>query len=418
MTEPSLLQQMTDYANRHDPYPLYARLRESPVHHDETGPYVVGGYYALRSLLHDPRVSSEVRHRSATDEALPGEDGGAGDGMLPPSFLRLDPPEHDRLRALTNRPFGPPHSPRRVDGMRGELHTIVTGLIDGLEDGEGSGDGTVDLVERFSYPFPVTVICRLLGIPRADEAQFHDWADALVASLDPQPGQDTTERDRGVQQARMELGLYLNNLIEERRRDPGDDLLSHLASGRGVETPMTPMEVLAHAALLLIAGHETTVNLITNGMLTLLRHPEILERLRADARLAVPLVEELLRYEPPVQMLPNRTPIADIEVGGVTIPKGSSLYLVVAAGNRDPERFADPDRFDPDRPDIQHLGLGSGIHSCFGAPLARLEAQLALAELARRLERPSLVDDPPPYRQNAVLRGPRHLRLTIDGVRA
>lgn len=177
------------------------------------------------------------------------------------------------------------------------------------------------------------------------------------------------------------------------------------------------MEVLSTAALLLIAGHETTVNLITNGMLTLLRHPEALERLRADARVAVPLVEELLRYEPPVQMLPSRTPITDIEVAGVTIPKGASLWLMLAAGNRDPERFADPDRFDPDRPDNQHLGLGSGIHSCFGAPLARLEAQLALAGLARRLERPRLVEDPPPYRTNAVLRGPRHLRIAIDGVR-
>ncbi|MEU2880892.1 cytochrome P450, partial [Streptomyces sp. NPDC007070] len=168
--------------------------------------------------------------------------------------------------------------------------------------------------------------------------------------------------------------------------------------------------------LLLIAGHETTVNLITNGMLTLLRHPEYLERLRADPGLSVRIVEELLRYEPPVQFVPQRTCITDIELRGVTIPKGSRIWLVLAAGNRDPERFADPDRFDPDREDIEHLGFGSGIHSCFGAPLARLEAQIALAELARRLVDPRLVEDPPPYRTNAVLRGPRHLNVEVDGV--
>ncbi|GAA2787382.1 cytochrome P450 [Kitasatospora aburaviensis] len=410
MTDLTLLQQITDYSNRHDPYPLYARLREKPVHHDETGPYVIGGYHAVRALLHDPRISSERRNRTATAQ-LPGQEDGDEGGTLPPNFLRLDPPEHDRLRAITNRPFGPPHSPHRIDGMRGELQTIVTDLTDALDGDE------IDLVERFSYPFPVTVICRLLGVPREDEGRFHGWADTLVATLDPQPGQDVTERDRIAQQARIELGLYLNGLIEERRKSPGTDMLSQLASGDAPEGRMSNMEVLSTAALLLIAGHETTVNLITNGMLTLLRHPEVLERLRADARLAVPLVEELLRYEPPVQMLPSRTPITDIEFAGTTIPKGASIWLMLASGNRDPKRFADPDRFDPDRVDIQHLGLGSGIHSCFGAPLARLEAQLALSELARRLERPRLVEDPPPYRTNAVLRGPRQLRIAIDGVR-
>jgi cytochrome P450 len=167
----------------------------------------------------------------------------------------------------------------------------------------------------------------------------------------------------------------------------------------------------------LVAGHETTVNLIPNGMLTLLRHPEILQRLRNDPLLSVNIVEELLRYEPPVQLVPQRTCIADIEVRGVTIPKGSRIWLVLAAGNRDPQRFQDPERFDPDRRDIQHLGFGSGIHSCFGAPLARLETQIALSELARRLDNPRLVEDPPPYRQNAVLRGARHLNISIDGAR-
>lgn len=407
----SLLRQITDYANRANPYPLYAELRKTPVAHDEDGPFVISSYHDIKSLLHDPRISSEARNLSAqvADELQQPEE----ESTLPPSFLRLDPPEHDRLRRMTNRPFGPPHSPYRVETMRGDLGEIVSGLIDGLANGN-----QIDLVDQFSYPFPVTVICRLLGVPREDEARFHTWADTIAASLDPAPGEDLTERDHVTNEARTQLGMYLAGLIEERRKSPGDDMLSAMVNGGGPEGAMTTMEVLSTAALLLIAGHETTVNLITNGMLTLLRHPDVLQRLRDEPRLAVPIVEELLRYEPPVQLLPQRTPITDIEVRGVTIPKGSSMWLILAAGNRDPHRFENPDRFDPDRKDIQHLGLGSGIHSCFGAPLARLETQIALSELARRLDNPRLVEDPPPYRRNAVLRGPRHLNIAFDGVRA
>ncbi|MFD4320736.1 cytochrome P450 [Streptomyces sp. NPDC058548] len=408
----TLLHQILDYANRADPYPIYEELRRTPVHHDPDGPYVISTYYEIRSLLHDPRISSDARNQ-ASGSADPLAESSPEESALPPSFLRLDPPEHDRMRRMTNRHFGPPHSPHRVDAMRPELHDIVSGLIDGLGD-----PGRIDLVEEFSYPFPVTVICRLLGVPREDEARFHTWADTLAASLDPDPDADPAERGTGAAyEARMELGMYLAGLIEERRKNPGDDMLSQLATAKGPDGPMATMELLSTAALLLIAGHETTVNLITNGMLTLLRNSDVLQRLRTEPRLVVPIVEELLRFEPPVQLLPGRTTLADIEVRGVTIPKGSTLWLVLASGNRDPQRFGNPDRFDPDRPDIQHLGLGSGIHSCFGAPLARLEAQLALSELARRLENPRLLDDPPQYRQNAVLRGPRHLRIACDGIR-
>ncbi|MEU0673980.1 cytochrome P450 [Streptomyces sp. NPDC006172] len=407
----SLLHQILDYSNRADPYPIYEELRKTPVLHEEDGPYVVSTYYEIRSLLHDPRISSDARNLASTARD-PLAESSEDEGALPPSFLRLDPPEHDRLRRMTNRPFGPPHSPHRVDGMRGELRDIVSGLIDGIKE-----PGRIDLVDQFSYPFPVTVICRLLGIPREDEARFHSWADTIAASLDPDPDADPTQRGKESHEARMQLGMYLAGLIEERRKKPGDDMLSALATAKGEDGAMTTMELLSTAALLLIAGHETTVNLVTNGMLTLLRHPDVLERLRADPRLAVPIVEELLRYEPPVQLVPQRTTVADIELHGVTIPKGASLWLVLAAGNRDPRRFDDPERFDPDRRDVQHLGLGSGIHSCFGAPLARLEAQFALAELARRLVNPRLLEDPPPYRRNAVLRGPRHLPIACDDIR-
>ncbi|MEU1706767.1 cytochrome P450 [Streptomyces sp. NPDC005706] len=407
MTQASLFRRITDFANRADPYPLYEELRRTPVlHEEEDGPYVISSYWDIEGLLHDPRISSDAANLAAAGDEL----AEAQSTGLPPSFLRLDPPEHDRLRRIANSAFGPPHKPRRIESMRGELHEIVGGLIDGFGEAR-----EIDLVDQFAYPFPVTVICRLLGVPREDEPRFRSWVDPLVASLDPETRESADEEFvKTAQEARMQLGMYLAGLVEQRTKDPQDDMLSDLADSRGPEGAMTMMEVMSTAVLLLIAGHETTVNLITNGMLTLLRHPDVLRRLREDPGLAANIVEELLRYEPPVQIVPQRTCIADIEVRGVTIPKGSRIWLMLAAGNRDPERFKDPERFDPDRGDIQHLGFGSGIHSCFGAPLARLEAQIALSELARRLDNPRLVEDPPPYRQNAVLRGPRHLRIAFD----
>ncbi|MEW2286895.1 cytochrome P450 [Streptomyces sp. NPDC047841] len=412
MPHASLAHRITDYANRADPYPLYEELRRTPVlHEEEGGPYLISSYYDIKALLHDPRISSDAANLAAAgrDELGQTEETGG----LPPSFLRLDPPEHDRLRRIANSAFGPPHRPRRIEDMRGGMRETVTGLIDGFGDAR-----QVDLVDQFAYPFPVTVICRLLGVPREDEPRFRAWVDPLVAGLDPAAGpEQDADAQRTAREARMQLGMYLAGLVEERTKEPRDDLLSDLVAGRGPDGSLSMMEVLSTSVLLLIAGHETTVNLITNGMLTLLRHPEILQRLREDPGLSVSIVEELLRYEPPVQLVPQRTCIADIEVRGVTIPKGSRIWLVLAAGNRDPERFKDPERFDPDRGDIQHLGFGSGIHSCFGAPLARLEAQIALSELARRLEGPRLVEDPPPYRRNAVLRGPRHLEVAFDALR-
>jgi len=412
---PSVFQQILDHANRADPYPLYAELRKTPVARQDDGSYVVSTYREIVDLLHDPRISSE--ERAAGDASA---DAGGDPPGMPPAFIRTDPPEHDRLRRIVNRPFGPPHTPGRVDGMVPDLRRLVTELIDGL-----AGQPEVDIVDQFAYPFPVTVICELLGVPREDEPRFHVWAQALVDALDPGAG-DPAERQRNRANAITEMGVYLAGLVDAHRKSPGPDLLSALASDDGPEGRLTDIEVLAAAVLLLVAGHETTVNLITNGVLTLLRHPEVLERLRRDPELAIHLVEELLRYEPPVHFLPNRHALDDIEIAGTTIPKGARVLLVLAAGSRDPAHVREPDRFDPDRfnPDRfglardtdQHLGLGGGIHYCFGAPLARLETQIALAELARRLVNPRLVVDPPPYRENAVLRGPRHLQVAVDGI--
>jgi cytochrome P450 len=374
------------------------------VSREEDGTYVVSTADEIAALLHDPRVSSDSRKYPRDHPRLQG--GGLG------GFIERDPPDHDRLRRQVMRHFGPPQDPGRIDGMRPWLAEVVAGLIDGFRDGN-----QVDVVDDFAYPFPVTVITRILGVPREDEPRFSRWIAAITETIDPALLRDPeNQRKRG--QATAELGRYLAGLIEAHRRSPGDDMLSGLVTDPGPEGPISEEDLIGTARLLLLAGHETTVNLISNGMLTLLRHPDLLERLRHEPDLVIGMVEELLRYEPPVQMLPNRLALDDIDIAGTTIPRGSLITLVLAAGNRDPGRFRDPDRFHPEREDNQHLGFGGGIHLCFGAPLARTEAQIALPELARRLENPRLVADPPPYRETPVLRGPRHLLVEFDRLTA
>jgi cytochrome P450 len=407
MAVDTLLRRITDDANRADPYPLYAELRQHGVARQDNGSYLVGGYHEIAALLHDPRISSDSRNRTVQDH-VPDEMAG-----IPFPFIRLDDPEHERLRSIAMRPFGPPHSPSRIDAMHGEISRIAGELISALQ-----GRNRIDLVEDFAYPLPVTVICRLLGVPHEDEPQFHTWSEAVVAGVDPAPDRDPAERQRAAAAARVAMAQYLGALADNRRGKPYDDMLSALVNDPGPGGGFSRPELMSTAVLLLIAGHETTVNLITNGMLTLLRYPEVLELLRREPELMPRAVEELLRYEPPVHMLPWRTTLADIEVADVTVPKGVPLVLVLAAGNRDPKRFDEPDRFDPTRRDNQHFGFGSGVHICFGAPLARIEAQIALTELARRLLGPRLLQEPPPYRRSPVLRGPRHLPLEIAGIRS
>jgi cytochrome P450 len=412
MASPSVFAQILDYTNRPNPYPLYAELRKTPVARQQDGSYVVSTYREIEELLHDPRISSDtsnLAHPGVGVDDTPGE---------VPSFINLDPPHHDRLRRLAMRHFGPPHTPGRVDGMAADLRGIVTGLIDDF-----AGKNEVDIVDEFAFPFPVTVICELLGVPREDVPRFHAWVEAGIESLNPNA---SPEQQQKVAQAVADLGGYLTELIETHRRAPGNDLLSAMATDDGPDGRMTQDELLSTAKLLLVAGHETTVNLITNGTLTLLRHPDVLEQLRRDPELVIRMVEELLRYEPPVHFVPWKVALDDLEIADTTIAAGSQVILVLASGNRDPDHVRDPDRFDPNRfdPDRfglardndQHLAFSSGIHYCFGAPLARLEAQIALGELARRLENPRLAADPPPYRPNPVLRGPLHLPVEFDHV--
>ncbi|KPC60785.1 cytochrome P450 [Streptomyces chattanoogensis] len=399
---PDTLHRILDYSSRADPYPLYAELRRTPVARQEDGSYVISTYRELADILHNPHLSSDVRNMS---HPMP-----SAEGATTPSFINMDPPEHDRLRRIAMRHFGPPHTPGLVTAMEPALTATVGGLIDDF-----TGKEQIDIVDDLAYPFPVTVICHLLGVPREDEPRFRVWVNGLINAIDYDPRTDPKEKLENGVQARKDLHEYLGGLLAQRHGRPGDDLLSRLANDDGPDGRMTDEEIISTANLLLIAGHETTVNLIANGMLTLLRHPQILERLRGDPDLIVPLVEELLRYEPPVHIIPWRAAYSDVTVADTVIPKGSQIMLMLASGSRDPDRFHDPDRFDPDRRDNQHLGFGSGIHLCFGGPLARREAQIALGELVRRLDRPRLVADPPPYRRSPVLRGPIHLLVEQNG---
>jgi cytochrome P450 len=408
MAPASVFEQVLEYSHRADPYPLYGELRREPVARQEDGSYVISTYREIVALLHDPRVSSDGRNLSYLPASQPATvDVESGQQ---PSFIRRDPPEHDRLRRLVMYHFGPPHAPHKVDSMRPQLEEIISGLVDGIADRTQA-----DIVEDVAHPFPVIVICRLLGVPREDESRFRGWADAAAEGFGPGEG-DQTERERKRAAAMASLKQYLGELAEARRAKPADDMISGLVTYDGPDGRLSPGDVESTATLLLIAGHETTVNLISNGVLTLLRHSQVMERLKHEPELVIRTVEELLRYEPPVHFPALRAALDDITIGDTTIPKGAPIVLALAAGSRDPACIPHPEQFDPDRESNEHLGFGGGIHYCFGAPLARLETQLALTEIFSRLEDPRLVEDPPPYRSSSSLRGPSHLPIEFDRV--
>jgi len=401
------MRQVTSPAIRHDPYPLYARLRENRVNVLPDGSFVLARYADIVSLLHDPRISSDP-HNASDPRSERFED---------VSFIMRDPPEHDRLRAIANRYFGPPVSPRVISDLEPTIGVYVDGLIDSLP-----ASGEADLVDEFAYPLPVSVITELLGVPEEDEPAFRAWTGAIVAGVDAEDQEGAEELIKQREEAKAAMTAYMLELVRRHRAHPDGSMLSNLANDHQRDV-ISDDDIGATGRLLLVAGHETTVNLTANGVLTLLRNPWALNRLRAEPDWVVPVVEELLRFEPPVQYLPNRIARADIEVDGTTIPKGARVMMLLAAANRDPEQFPRPDRFDPDRFDpggfgtgggYSHLGFGSGLHYCFGAPLARAEARAALAAFAQRFVNPRLEADPPPYRPSPALRGPIHLPVAYD----
>lgn len=412
MTEDTLFEEILDPANRADPYPLYERARQRPVARQRDGKYVVSTHATIRNLIFDPRLSSEDLppvHRPRTGSLLrdliinPIKDH-ITNGHRPLIFR--DPPDHDVLRGFVMEQFSVP----RVRAVHRRVEKLVNRLIDACH-----GRSSVCLVDDLSYPLPVAVICDLLGVPESDEPTFQKWATQLSSALEPDARRDDATRRANIENFEA-ISSYMRDLIREKRRRPQDDMLSGLAaSDRAGGRRMSDFDLISTAALLLVAGHETTVNLITNGMLTLLRHPEELTRLKGDPDRAPRLIEELLRFEPPVHFRTRRA-LGDIEIGGETIPKGAPVVLLFAAANRDPARFVEPQRFDPDREDNQHFGFGGGLHYCIGAPLARIEVEIALVTLCRRLVKPRLAYDPPPYRPGAALRGPGKLGISIEAI--
>ncbi|MFF4391824.1 cytochrome P450 [Streptomyces sp. NPDC001552] len=432
MVEETPWQQALRYANRANPYPFYEELRKTPVARQPDGTYVVSTYREIVTLLHDPRVSSDPRKCPApvsdqtgdsTEPASEQTEGSAepaaeqgAEQAAEPSIITCDPPEHDRDRRMMTPHFvGPPHAPHLISNLEPEIHRIVDGLLDRMR-----GKTRIDAVDDFAYPLPVTVICEVLGVPLEDEPRFHHWIETALDAWEYGPetaSEEFRSRLAGGNQALQEFGRFAAELYDRYARQPGPGMLSAMVHEDGPEGGMPRGLVTSNAVLLLFAGHETTVNLIAHGVLTLLRRPDALEELRRRPELIVPGVEELLRFESSVQFWPTRCAVEDVDIAGTTIPKGAPIFLAYGSANRDPEQFTDPDELDLKRRDNQHLGFSQGIHFCFGAPLARLEVQVAVGEFFRRVENPRLVEDPPPYRRNQIFRGPRHVQVDIDGIR-
>ena len=380
-----------------DPYAVYARLRaEQPIHESPIGAWVLSRYADCVAILKDHRSSSDARNsdifKNAVEQGqVDPEKQALGDTQ---PFLFLDPPDHTRLRGLVSKAF----TPKVVEGLRPRIQELVDELLDAV-----AAKGSMEIIEDLAYPLPVIVICEMLGVPAEDHETFKGWSREAARSLDPEeilPPEVQEQR----RQAMESFADYFRTLIEERRKDLKDDLISALIEAEEAGDKLSEEELLSTCVLLLVAGHETTVNLIGNGALALLRHPDQLELLRNDPSLAPRAVEEILRYDPPVQMT-GRTALEDIQIGGVTIRKGQQAILLLAAANRDPEQFADPDRLDITREENRHLSFSFGTHFCLGAPLARLEGEIALGTLVRRFQGLKLQTEAPEYKENITLRG-------------
>ncbi|OBH07250.1 cytochrome P450 [Mycobacterium sp. E1747] len=398
-----LLLQLLDPANRPDPYRLCARFRDGgALQLADANLTVFSSYRDCDEVLRHPlsssdNVNSTVAKRQAEAGTTPQRQG-------PPGFLFLDPPDHTRLRRLVSKAF----APKVVSALEPEIRSLVDGLLDRVAQ-----QGRFDVVEDFAYPLPVAVICRLLGVPLDDEPRFSRASALLAQALDPfstitgVPPAVANER----QQAGAWLRTYFHSLIERRRSQPGDDLLSGLIAVEESGDQLTEDEIVATCNLLLIAGHETTVNLIGNAVLAMLRNCEEWTALGAEAGRASAVVEETLRYDPPVQLV-GRIALADMVIGGAEVPAGDVMMLLLAAAHRDPAEFDRPDRFDPGRMPLRHLGFGRGAHYCLGAPLARLEAGVALSAIAARFPDARL-DGEPEYKANVTLRGLSRLIVAV-----
>jgi cytochrome P450 len=408
------------FANRPNPYPFFEELRKTPVAKVSEKTYVVTGYDEVVALTHDPRISSDAIRSPAglfgekpeTDTETESEaDNDAG------SFIGTDPAIHDRMRRQCMRHFGPPHTPDLIPSMESYVVELANDLLDAIK---ARGGTRMDMVDEFAYPIPVSVICRILGVPLADVPTFHPWIFDFMQGADVGPEAHTEEgRERAAKAAAgvAKLKNHIAELAEAYAREPGQGLISDLLHDTdGPDGPMSVEETVPNAMLLLFAGHDSTVNTMSHCVLTLLRNPGAWDLLAGNPELIPRMIEEVQRLQSAVQFFPTFSATTDVEIAGTTIKAGSAVHLMYGAANRDPRRFPDPDRFDLHRENREHLGWGSGIHVCFGGALARLEVNAALEVFLRRVRNPRLVADPPPYRRNQVFRGPLHLSIDFDEI--
>jgi cytochrome P450 len=412
---------LADPAVLPDPYPVLARLREaSPFAVAVRGEpeadgslVVVGRHEDCSAILRDPRASSERGRSLLAPEP---------EQRRPQSFLSMDPPDHTRLRRLVSKAFAPRVIARlapRIREVSDELLTAAAadaGGDTGGQGGQGGQGGRMEVVGQLAYPLPVRIISELLGVPPGDHPRFAGWSASLAHSLQPRFLGSDAGLDAAADQARQEFAGYFGELIAARRARPADDLLSELIRAEDDGQRLSEAELIATCVLLLVAGHETTVSLISNAILALLRHPDQLAALRADPGLAAAAVEETLRYDAPVQFT-ARVARSAMQVGDVTARDGGVLMLLIAATGRDPEVFAEPDRFDIRRGSAGHLAFAAGPHFCLGAPLARLEATIAVQAFATRLADPELDPAGLAYKPNLNLRGPASLVVGFASIR-
>ncbi|HET7173654.1 MAG TPA: cytochrome P450 [Nocardioidaceae bacterium] len=378
-------------ATKADPYPLYARLRQRGLVRSPLGVLAAADHATVSAVLRDRRFSSSpVHQRGYRPPAYPTDDPRAG---LPAAdLLTMDPPDHTRLRRLVTSAF----TPRAIAGLEPWIRGVTERLLTAADARAG-----FDLVDALAFPLPISVICRLLGVPAEDRAQFRAWGHDVAASLDPQTAAAAQAQTRA---AELALTGYLRELVRKRRANPDDSILSALIAAEEQGDRLSSGEVVSMALLLLVAGFETTVNLIGNGTVALLGDPASWDRLRQDPALIPGSVEEMLRYDSPVQ-LTSRTAVEEVEVGGRVVAAGQSVLVSIGGANRDPGVFEHPDEFRTDRSNAgQHLSFSLGIHHCLGASLARLEGRIAIEELTRRYPALELAA-PPTRRPLLVLRG-------------
>lgn len=388
-----------------DPYPTYHRLRSlEPIHRSFLGAWILTRYADVKAVLRDPRFSVDklAGHLKDKSSYLKQQRDLNTVALFTSKWLIfLEPPDHTRLRKLVSKAF----SPGVVERLRPYIQDIVDELIDKVQDKRG-----MDIISDLASPLPVTVIAKMLGVPAEDRSALHQWSNDLSRILDPLLPLETYEH---LNQVVVEFTEYFRGLFAERRKSPKEDLISALIAAREQGDKLSEDELLSTCMLLFFAGEETTVDTIGNGMLALLRHPDQMEKLKREPAIIQSAVEELLRYDSPVQHT-QRIATENVEIGGKTIEAGDKVVVCLGAANRDPAQFSDPDRLDLTRRENCHLAFADGIHSCLGAALARLNSQIAINTLVQRLPDIKLQTDTLEWRKNIVIRGLKALPVTFD----